>query len=179
MTHIRRTAPYIGGITVSGGECTLYMDFLLDLFPQVLALGKTCLIDSNGSFDFQQDQRILSLCSGVMLDVKAVSPDWSRHLIGQTPDTALKNLDFLLSVHKLTEVRTVILPHGDKENEATVRYVASRIGGQCPYKLIRYRPFGVREENQQVLGDETVELAYAQRFSSLARALGASKAVVV
>ncbi len=51
LREIRRTAPYIDGVTVSGGECTMQNDFLLDLFPRILQLGKPCLLDSNGSFD--------------------------------------------------------------------------------------------------------------------------------
>ena len=45
----------IGGITVSGGECTLHHEFLTELFTEVRKLNKTCLIDSNGSFDFEKE----------------------------------------------------------------------------------------------------------------------------
>ena len=179
LHEIRRTAPYIGGITVSGGECTLQNDFLLELFPLVRQMGKTCLLDSNGSFDFEKDPRILAVSDGVMLDVKAVSPAWHEHLIGAKRDTVLKNLDYLLSVGKLQEVRTVILPGRDEENEVTVRYVAGRIGSACGYKIIRYRPFGVREKYQKELGEFTVEEEYAERYAALARSLGASQAYVV
>ncbi len=179
LQEIRRSAPYIDGITVSGGECTLYNDFLIDLFTAVRALGKTCLIDSNGSFDFAADPRVLSVSEGVMLDVKAVSPEWSRKLISCGPEQVLKNLDFLLGEGKLYEVRTVIFPGLDRENEETVRFVARRIGDACRYKIIRYRPFGVREVYQKTLGEAETEPAYAERYVRLARALGAEKALMV
>ena len=67
----------------------------------------------------------------------------------------LKNLDYLLRVGKLQEVRTLIFPGRDHDNEATVRYVAGRIGDACDYKLIRYRPFGVRETYRRLLGEDT------------------------
>ena len=142
LAEIRRALPYIAGITTSGGECTLQNEFLIELFSEVRKLGKTCLIDSNGSFDFEADPRVLEVSEGVMLDVKAVEPGWNDHLISHPGEMVLKNLDYLLSVGKLQEVRTVIFPHRDAENEATVRYVAEHIGNRCPYKLIRYRPFG-------------------------------------
>ena len=174
-----RAFPYIDGITVSGGECTLHIDFLLDLFPLVRKKGKTCLLDSNGSYNFRLQPQILDCCDGVMLDVKAVSPSWSAQLVSAPPDQVLNNLDYLLSVSKLQEVRTVIFPDRDPENEETVRYVSMKIGNACDYKIIRYRPFGVRERFQPVIGDRITEKEYAEKYADLARALGASKAYIV
>ena len=73
----------------------------------------------------------------------------------------------------------MILPGRDRENEETVRYTAARIGNACDYRIIRYRPFGVREDQQEVLGRDEAGREYAERFASLARSLGAEKAFVV
>lgn len=179
MAEIRRSAPYIDGVTTSGGECTLQNEFLIALFTEVRKLGKSCLIDSNGSFDFEADPRVLAVSEGVMLDVKAVEQTWSDELIGYPRETVLKNLDYLLSVGKLYEVRTLIFPGRDRDNEATVRYVAERIGDRCYYKIIRYRPYGVRERYQKLLGEFETDPDYAERYAQLARDLGARKAYVV
>ncbi len=179
MDKIRQTAPYIVGVTVSGGECTLQNDFLIDLFTEVNKLCKTCLIDSNGSFDFEKDPRVLSVCEGVMLDVKAAGSAWHEELTGCPANMVLKNLDYLLRVNKLFEVRTVIFPGRDLENEETVRYVARHIGDKCPYKIIRYRPFGVREEYRRMLGEDETDEAYAAKYAGLALEEGAAKAYVV
>ena len=179
MKQINRSAPYIDGITTSGGECTLYADFLIELFTEVKKMGKTCLIDSNGSFDFEKDPRILQVSDGVMLDVKAVSEDWHRWLIGRDRGMVLKNLDYLLKVDKLYEVRTLIFPDRDEENEKTVRYVSDIIKDKCFYKIIRYRPFGVRDQQQKELGEFTAEQRYAQKYADLAVSLGATKTYVI
>ena len=179
MQELRRCIPYIDGITTSGGECTLRNEFLIELFTEVRKLGKTCLIDSNGSFNFEADPRVLAVSEGVMLDVKAVEQEWSDTLISHPRELVLKNLDYLLGVGKLQEVRTVIFPGRDRENAETVRYVAGHIGPTCPYKIIRYRPFGVREKYQKLLGEFETDKEYAERFAALARELGASKAFVV
>ena len=179
LGEVRRAAPYIEGITTSGGECTLHNEFLIELFTEVRKLGKSCLVDSNGSFDFERDPRVLTVSEGVMLDVKAVEKAWSEKLISRPREIVLKNLDYLLSVGKLYEVRTVIFPGRDRENEETVRYVAEHIRDNCFYKIIRYRPFGVREKYQKLLGEFETDAAYAERFAALARALGAGKACVV
>ena len=170
MQQIKRCAPYIDGITCSGGECTLQAGFMAELFIEVKKLGKTCLIDSNGSYDFEKDPELLDLSDGVMLDVKAAD---------RSGDMVLRNLDYLLKAGKLYEVRTIIFPERDTENEATVRYVAERIGDACFYKVIRYRPFGVRERFIKLLGEDETDPEYAESYARLARELGASKAYVV
>lgn len=179
MAELRRSMPYIDGITTSGGECTLQNEFLIALFTEVRKLGKTCLIDSNGSFDFAGDPRVLAVSEGVMLDVKAVDPAWSDTLISYPRELVLKNLDYLLSAGKLWEVRTVIFPGHERENAETVRYVAGHIGNRCPYKIIRYRPYGVRERYRKLLGEFETEQEHAERYAALARSLGATGAFVV
>ena len=179
MEKILEVSPYIQGITLSGGECTLQKEFIKELFPKVKALGLTTLLDSNGSLDFESNEDILEYCDGVMLDVKAYNKEFSDWLIRYPNDVVLKNLDHLLATGKLEEVRTLIFPDRDKENEATVRYVAETIKDRCRYKIIRYRQFGVREEYRKELGDFTTEEDYAMRYVELARSLGASKAILV
>lgn len=179
MNELRRTFPYIAGITTSGGECTQHIDFLIELFSEVRKFGKTCLIDSNGSFDFENDPRVLQVCDGVMLDVKAYPREWHRYLVGQNRDVVLKNLLYLLKQDKLYEVRTLIFPGRDEENEAVVRYVSQTIGSRCFYKIIRYRPFGVREQYLSELGEFTTDEAYTQSYVELAQNLGASRAYMV
>jgi pyruvate formate lyase activating enzyme len=179
MTQLKRSLPYIDGITTSGGECTQYNEFLIELFAEVKKLGKSCLIDSNGSFDFESDPRVLEVSDGVMLDVKAYEKKWNDYLISFDRSLILKNLEYLLKVNKLYEVRTLIFPDRDRENEETVRHVAEMIGDKCFYKIIRYRPFGVRENYLPVLGEFTTEEEYANRYVELARSLGAAKAYLV
>lgn len=179
VEEIKVTAPYIEGITTSGGECTLWNEFLIELFKEVKKLNKTCLVDSNGSFDFAKDPRILDVCDGVMLDVKAVEENWNNYLISFDRKVILDNLEYLLSVNKLYEVRTVIFPDRDKENEETVSYVSSIIKDKCFYKIIRYRPFGVKDMNQKTLGEDSTPLEYAEKYVQLAHSLGASKAYII
>lgn len=179
LSRINRALPYIEGITTSGGDCTLYPDFLKELFTRLHQDGKTCLIDANGAYDFSRNPELLSVCDGVMLDVKAVLPAWHQWLIGQAPDLVLRNLDFLLAQQKLQEVRTVILPGREEENKATVQYVAKRILDACDYKIIRYRPFGVNEAYQKELGETETGAEEAKAYVQLAQSLGATKAYMV
>ena len=190
--EIKKTAPYINGVSFSGGECTLQRDFLLEVIPLIRELGLGVLLDSNGTYDFENDPVLLEMIDGVMLDIKAADPDFCRTLTGTGPELPLKNLAFLQAAGKLTEVRTVLLPEeggslageGDlypthSMNEFTVRTVASLLDPAIPYKLLRYRPFGVRQEGIDIIGNTITEESAAEALAALARSLGAENCRVV
>lgn len=146
---LRRNRPFIRGVTVSGGECTLRRDFVLALFRGAKQMGLNTLLDSNGNFDFAQDSELLDVSDGVMLDVKCFDAAAHHALTDAENTLVLKNLFYLARIGKLEEVRTVIVP--DRlPNEETVRRVCDvlspywREGVNIGYKLIRFRPLGVR-----------------------------------
>ena len=177
--RISKIRPYIKGITCSGGECTLHKDFMTELFKEVHKMGLTCFVDSNGSIDFEKEQDLLAVTDAVMLDVKASDVAFHNTLCSFDNSIVLKNLVYLLSINKIYEVRTIIFPDKDEVNETTVSYVAKHIGDRCLYKIIRYRPFGVREENLDYLGHFETDEDYAQKYVDLAKSLGATKAFMV
>ena len=179
LEQVKRVSPYIAGITLSGGECTIRKDFIIELFPKVKELGLTTLLDSNGSLDFEENPEILEYCDGVMLDVKAYEKDFSDWLIRYPNEVVLKNLNYLLSINKLEEVRTIIFPGRDEDNTKTVTYVSKTIQDKCRYKIIRYRQFGVRDEGRGDLGDFTTDEDYAKSYVELARSLGATRAILI
>ena len=105
VEQIKAKKAFLRGITVSGGECMNHAAFLLDLFKKVKKLGLTCLIDSNGYYDFSQYPQLMAVCDGVMLDVKAVDAKFHQYLTGCDNTMVLKNLAYLLHTQKLEEVR--------------------------------------------------------------------------
>ena len=161
---LREHRPFIRGITVSGGECTLQRDFVLALFRGARQMGLGTLLDSNGNYDFELDAELLGVTDGVMLDVKCVDPLAHHDLTGQSNQLVLKNLTFLASIGKLEEVRTVVVPDV-LPNEDTVRGVCALLapfwtaGAPIGYKLLRFRPLGVRAGYRAVPmpNDETME----------------------
>ena len=170
---------FIRGITVSGGECMLHAAFLKELFTEVQKMGLTCLIDSNGSIDFSRHEELLKVCDGVMLDVKAYDPIFHEALCDHSNDRVIKNLHYLLEKGKLQEVRTVILPKYSEENEETVRNVARIIQDHCDYKLLKYRPFGVREEALDKMGRVIASDEEVARLQKMAVEEGAIHTLII
>lgn len=147
IKEISNYRTFIQGITVSGGECTLQEEFLIDLFTKAKELGLTCFIDSNGSKDFRKMPKLLELCDGVMLDVKCFDKSNHDKYIRFDNSTVLNNLKYLADKNKLYEVRTVVVPN-IFDNEETVNKVSEIIGissNSIRYKLIKFRNLGVRD----------------------------------
>ena len=150
MGEIANYLPFITGITVSGGECTLYPDFLCELFQMVLSAGKTAFIDTNGQTELWKNERLLELASSTMIDLKSADDAEHMRLSGMTAALPIENIKRLAPLHKVYEIRTVVVP-GLLDNERTVRTGAKLIAPypDMRYKLIKYRPFGVRAEMPQ------------------------------
>ncbi len=179
MKEIEPLLPYIEGITVSGGECMEYADFLLELFTEVKKKNKTCLIDSNGAFDFDLYPELMKVCDGVMLDVKAYDSKYHQWLTGMDNNIVLHNLSSLQKQGKLYEVRTVCCPGRHKENEETVREVSKHLDPNIRYKLIKYRPFGVREEGLEKIGRTITDDKEISALQKTAKRYGMKNIVIV
>ena len=76
-----------GGITVSGGEPLLQIDFVLDLFKKAKAKGITTCIDTAGQpFTHEEPfyskwKELMSVTDTVMLDIKNIDPEEHKKLI--------------------------------------------------------------------------------------------------
>ena len=70
VEKIRASMPFIRGVTVSGGEPTIYAKELAVLFRAVHRLGLTCYIDSNGFFDYEAIWPLIEETDRFLFDVK-------------------------------------------------------------------------------------------------------------
>lgn len=149
MQEIAKQMPFIRGVTVSGGECMLYPDFLTELFILCKERGLHTLIDSNGTVDFEVFPKLLEVTDGVMLDIKAYRSDDHKKVTGSDNEQILKNAVYLAKCGKLFEIRTVIVEELF-EPENVIFSIAEHLKpvtdiSKLRYKLIAYRPYGVRE----------------------------------
>ncbi len=163
MAEVKKNMPFIRGISVSGGECTQWRDFLVELLGLARQAGLTTLLDSNGTHDFMADSELMAVTDGVMLDVKAWDEAEHRKVTGCSNQMVLHNLQALAEAGKLEEVRTVVSP-GLFNAEETVTQVCHVIAPYLAqrdvrYKIICYRPMGVRQQYQglQQPGDEQLK----------------------
>jgi pyruvate formate lyase activating enzyme len=150
VADVRTYAPFLSGITVSGGEATLQAPFVAALFEALrddaATSSLTRLVDSNGCASDDVWDLLLPLSDGVMLDLKALDVDVHRELTGSDNTPVLRSMDRLAREDKLTEVRLLVVPgHNDGEDQLrrTGDYLATHAPG-VPVKVIGFRPHGVR-----------------------------------
>ena len=146
---VKKQIPFIRGITVSGGECMLQPQFLLELFRLAKEDGLSTMIDSNGMVPFQDYPELLEITDGVMLDIKAFDREEHREVTGAYNDIVLANAEYLARKSKLFEVRAVIVPDL-YDTERSVRQMGEFLApflkiNKFRIKVIAYRPMGVRE----------------------------------
>ena len=178
--EVKKQVPFIRGISVSGGECTLQPQFLEELFTLAKADGLGTLIDSNGTVDFEQFPGFCEVTDGVMLDIKAFDEEQCKKVTGYTNQVVLKNAAWLAARGKLEEVRCVIAPDL-YDTESSVRSVGEFLQDKVQketfvIKLIAFRPMGVREafKSLQVPSNQ-----YMEKLKKILEDMGYQKIILI
>ena len=105
-----------GGITVSGGEPLLQIDFLLELFQKAKQQGVHTVIDTagnpftrEGEF-FRKFQALMEVTDLLLLDLKEINPERHRKLTGQENSNILDLARYLSEIGKPVWIRHVLVP---------------------------------------------------------------------
>lgn len=102
-----------GGVTVSGGEPLVQLDFLLELFDLLKKEGvHTCLDTSGACFQGSDERylRLLPLVDLVLLDIKHVDEEAHRSLTGRSGQAPRAFAEFLREHNKPVWIRHVLVP---------------------------------------------------------------------
>ena len=103
-----------GGITCTGGEPLLQIDFVTELFEKAKAKGiHTCLDSSGITFDPENTQKFerLAKCTDlVMLDIKHIDDEEHKKLTGQSNKNILAFAKFLSQHGVELWIRHVVVP---------------------------------------------------------------------
>lgn len=182
LREIAEVEPFISGITVSGGECSLQWKFLTELFTEVKKKWKrlTCFVDSNGSVPLwtEDKKEFVEILDKVMIDIKAYDKKDHMLMVGMDNENVIKNFKYLVEIDKIYEVRTVIVPE-IIDNEKTVDNVSKLIAHynkDIKYKLIKYRQNGVRRD---ILVSYTPDDDYMNKLKKIALKNGLGSVVIV
>ena len=119
LDQAERYRPYWGpegGITVSGGEPLLQIDFLLELFQKAKARGiHTCIDTAGQPFTrkepfFRKFQQLMEVTDILLLDVKHIDLEAHKKLTGWGNENILDLFRYLSDIHKPIWVRQVLVP---------------------------------------------------------------------
>ena len=140
-----------GGITVSGGEALLQIDFVTELFRLAKEKGvNTCLDTSGNPFTRQEPffgkfQKLMEVTDLFMLDIKHMDPAGHRKLTGCDNANILDMARFLSDNGKAMWIRHVLVPGitDDEKQLASLREFIDTLKTVERVEILPYHTLGV------------------------------------
>lgn len=140
-----------GGITVSGGEALMQVDFLIDLFEKAKQRGiNTCLDTSAQPFSrrepfFGKFERLMAVTDTVLLDIKHIDDAEHRKLTHHSNNNILDCACYLSDIHKPVWIRHVLVP-GITDNDQYLRQLRAfidKLGNVERVDVLPYHTLGI------------------------------------
>jgi pyruvate formate lyase activating enzyme len=116
-----------GGITISGGEPMVQMEFTRRILAGAKAMGLHTAIETSGYLGDKVDDRFLSVLDLALLDIKSSNPETYKKVTGRELAPTLRFAERLSKIGKPTWVRFTLVPGAtdDLDNvEGIARFVA-------------------------------------------------------
>ena len=116
-----------GGITVSGGEPLLQIDFLTELFQKAKEMGIHTTLDTSGNpFTreepfFSKFEKLMEYTDLLLLDIKHIDDEQHQILTGQTNKNILDLARYLSDIGKPVWIRHVLVPERSDKDEYLIR----------------------------------------------------------
>ena len=149
LDSAERFRPYWGsegGITVSGGEALMQIDFLLELFTKAKQRGITTCLDTsaqpfrrNEPF-FGKFEQLMSVTDTVLLDIKHIRDAEHRRLTGHTNENILDCARYLSERGVPVWIRHVLVP-GITDNEDCLHQLATFISSLRNVQRVDVLPY--------------------------------------
>ena len=133
-----------GGVTFSGGECMLQIDFLKELLKKCKELGLHTAVDTAGHFPFEKFEQILPYTDLFLYDIKCFDSEKHKQYTGVGNQLILENLKILLTTNKSVWVRIPIIPTVNdtaQEMQRIKKYISS-CGNPEKIELLPYHAIG-------------------------------------
>ena len=143
-----------GGVTVSGGEPLLQIDFVIDLFKRLKAEGIHTAIDTSGFVDVDKLKDLLDYTDLVILDLKEMDNDTHKDLIGVDNAKILKFAEHLSNEGVPMWIRHVLVPTiTDKEEHLIkLKEFVSTLKTVEKVEVLGYHTLG--SEKWEMIGDK-------------------------
>ncbi len=134
-----------GGVTFSGGEPTLHMNYLSSVLCRLKKLGIHTAIQTNGYFEWARfEAELLDTVDLVMFDLKLAESEEHQRYTGQPNQLILENLGHLVRQKKVKLIPRI--PHipqitANKDNLEKLGSILQRFGVNAA--ILPYNPLGV------------------------------------
>jgi pyruvate formate lyase activating enzyme len=135
-----------GGVTLSGGEPAMFMDFTSALLRKFKDAGIHTLMETCGLFDFNAfEKKVLPYVDAIYFDIKLFDTQEHRRYCGMPNEKILKNFELLIDAasrgNKVVLPRTPLIP-GITDTEANIHAIALYLKGLGIHRadILSYNP---------------------------------------
>ncbi len=170
-----------GGVTVTGGEPLLQIDFVIELFTLLKAKGIHTCVDTSGiMFDLdsaesvEKHKKLIALTDLFLLDIKHIDEEKCKKLTGRSNAHTLAFAKFLSDNGKAMWIRQVLVP-GLTDSEEDLKQTRAFIDGLktvekvevLPYHtmgVVKYEKLGLEYPLKDVSAPSKESVANARRI---------------
>lgn len=140
-----------GGITVSGGEPLLQIDFLIELFRLAKEQGvNTCIDTAGGPFTFEEPffnkfEELMKYTDLLLLDIKHIDAEAHKKLTSISNENILAMAKYLSDINKPVWIRHVLVPGINDSDEYLSRLYdfLKTLNNIQRIDILPYHTFGV------------------------------------
>ena len=158
LSEIRKDIPFYetsgGGVTFSGGECMLQIDFMEDILKKCKQLGIHTAVDTAGYVPYERFERILPYTDLFLYDVKLFNSQKHKQFTSVDNELILENLQkLLLSGAKLwIRIPVIANVNDDLDEMQRIKAFLDRCGKPEKVELLPDHAMG--ENKYRALGQE-------------------------
>lgn len=162
VEEVMRDKPFYdtsnGGVTLSGGDPLVQLEFSYAILEQCRQQGVHTAIETAANFPWERIASLLPVVDLVMMDIKLMDSAKHKECTGVPNERILENAVRLGQQHQPLIVRTPIIP-GVNDNAEEVRAIAefvSRLPNLLYYELLPFHPMATSKY-------DSLELDYRAR----------------
>lgn len=148
-----------GGVTFSGGECMLQIEFVLDILKKCKENGIHTAVDTAGHIPFESFEKILPYTDLFLYDIKCFDSETHKKYVGVGNKLILENLKKLFEVGAKIWIRIPVISdiNDSIEEMQAIKEFLDKNGKPEKIELLPYHAMG--ENKYAAIGKE------AQRFT--------------
>lgn len=134
-----------GGVTISGGEPLLQIDFLINLFKELKKRNIHTAIDTSGMVEITEKvKELIELTDLFLLDIKHIDSKKCKELVGMSNEKELAFARYLRDINKPMWIRQVIVPTitDSKEDLLKLKQFIQSLSNVKKVELLKYHSMG-------------------------------------
>lgn len=148
VTKILKYKNYItpnGGVTISGGEPLLQVDFLTELFTELKKHNIHTCLDTSGNIKLTDNtKKLIDLTDLFLLDIKCINNEKAIDLTGFSNENELNFARYLSNINKPMWIRQVLIPGitDDKQDLLKLKEFINTLNTVEKVEILPYHDLG-------------------------------------